>query len=90
LGIRPEDIQVAQSPKAVEKYSGAFRAIIDLVEATGAEALIYLQTGAHTLVCHSRGGADHYESGHRSQFQVALEKVHLFDPASTRRLGPGA
>jgi multiple sugar transport system ATP-binding protein len=90
LGIRPEDIQVAQSPKAAEKYSGTFRAIIDLVEATGAEALIYLQTGAHTLVCHSRAGADDYESGHRSQFQMALEKVHLFDPASTRRIGPGA
>jgi multiple sugar transport system ATP-binding protein len=90
LGIRPEDIQVAQSPKPAEKYSGAFPAIINLVEATGAEALIYLQTGAHTLVCRSRGGADDYESGHRFQFQMALEKAHLFDPASTRRIGPRA
>jgi multiple sugar transport system ATP-binding protein len=90
LGIRPEDIRVAQHPKAPEKYSGAFPAIVDLVEPLGSNTLIYLQTGAHTLICRSRRGADAHESGHRSQFQIELEKAHLFDPASTRRIGPGA
>lgn len=89
LGIRPEDIQVAQPGKAAERYSGAFPAMVDLVESTGPEALIHLQTGAHTLVCRNRRGEDELEPGHRSQFTIDLGKAHLFDPVSTRRIGPG-
>ena len=37
----------------------------------GAEANLYLQTGAHTLVCRHRAGAiDHQEAGHRLQFEL--------------------
>jgi multiple sugar transport system ATP-binding protein len=90
LGIRPEDIEVAQPSNAPERYSGTFRAIIDLVEPMGAGAVIYLQTGPHTLLCRSRPGVDPGETGHRSQFGMDLNKAHLFDPVSRRRIGPGA
>ncbi|HEX7517673.1 MAG TPA: ATP-binding cassette domain-containing protein [Chthoniobacterales bacterium] len=85
LGIRPEEIRIAQSSKA-EKYSGSFPAIIDLVEAMGAEANLYLQTGAHRLVCRTQRGVDHREAGHRAQFEMNVKKLYLFDPASTRRI----
>lgn len=88
LGIRPEDIQ-DQPPKAAEKYSGTFPAIVDLVEPIGSEAVIYLLTGAHTLVCRSRRGVDHRESGHRLQFEMDVKKAHLFDLVSMQRIGPG-
>jgi multiple sugar transport system ATP-binding protein len=85
LGIRPEEIRIAESSKA-EKSSDRFPAIIDLVEATGAGANLYLQTGAHTLVCRTQRDVDHPEAGHRLQFELNLGKVCLFDPISRRRI----
>jgi multiple sugar transport system ATP-binding protein len=87
LGIRPEEIRIAhaQSSKA-EKSSGSFPAIIDRVEAMGAEAKLYLQTGVHTLVCRIQRHVDHREAGHRSQFELNVGKVCLFDPVSGRRI----
>jgi hypothetical protein len=56
----------------------------------GSESLIYLQTGAHKLISRSGLGTSEGESGHRLQFAIDPKKAHLFDPASTRRLGPEA
>jgi multiple sugar transport system ATP-binding protein len=85
LGIRPEEIRLAETSPA-EKYSGNFPAIIDLVEAMGAEANLHLQTGAHTLVCRVPRGAISGDAGQRARFQLNLNKLHLFDPISTRRI----
>lgn len=85
LGIRPEDIRVAQSAKA-ERYSGSFRAVVELVEVIGAEANLYLQTGAHTLVSRTGRSMDQREAGHRLQFELNPQKVCLFDPISGRRI----
>ena len=52
----------------------------------GAETNLYLQSGAHTLVCRSQGALAHREAGHRFQFEMNLRKAHLFDPISTRRI----
>ena len=85
LGIRPEEIRIAQSSSA-EKPSGSFPAIIDLVEAMGAEANLHLQTGVHTLVCRTQQRVDHREAGHRLRFELPVEKVRLFDPVSGFRI----
>ena len=45
-----------------------FPAIVDIVEPMGAETNLYLQTGAHTLVCRSQDSFDHRDAGHRFQF----------------------
>jgi multiple sugar transport system ATP-binding protein len=89
LGVRPEEIRMAES-RTAEKYSGSFPAIIDLVEALGAEVDLTLQTGAHTLICRTNRGVDHPAAGHRAQFQLNLRKLRLFDPDSTYRIGQGA
>ncbi len=88
LGIRPEDLEVAKFDRrdGREKGENSFPAIVDIVEPMGAETNLYLQTGAHTLVCRSQNSLDHREAGHRFQFEMNLEKAHLFDPISTRRL----
>jgi len=87
LGIRPEDLEVATFSRKEGKAIGVgFPAIVDIVEPMGAETNLYLQTGAHTLVCRSQGSLDHREAGHRLQFEMNLDKAHLFDPVSTRRL----
>jgi multiple sugar transport system ATP-binding protein len=85
LGIRPEGIRMVESTK-VERYSGGFPAIIDLVEAMGAEANLHLQTGAHALVCRVELGVDHWEAGHRGRFELKMNKLCLFDPISKRRI----
>jgi len=88
LGIRPEDIEVATfSRKEGKAAANGFPAIVDIVEPMGAETNLYLQTGAHSLVCRSRGAFDHREAGHRLQFEMTLTKARLFDPVSTKRLG---
>jgi multiple sugar transport system ATP-binding protein len=85
LGVRPEEIGVAQLSTA-ERSSGSFRGIVDLVEVIGAEANIYLQTGAHTLVCRTGRRIEQREAGHRLQFELNASKVRLFDPISGLRI----
>jgi multiple sugar transport system ATP-binding protein len=89
LGIRPENLEAVRFERKEGRRAPAdnvFPAIVDIVEPMGAETNLYLQTGAHTLVCRSRSAFDHGEAGHRFQFEVNLEKAHLFDPVSTRSL----
>jgi multiple sugar transport system ATP-binding protein len=85
IGFRPEALTLvhdSSSPSA----GCRFQAIIDIVEPMGAETNIYLQTGAHTVICRSEAHMDHSEIGHRIQFEVDPAKVHLFDPVSTSRI----
>ena len=85
LGVRPEDVEIAQFEKGKE-LAGSFPAIVDIVEPMGAETNLYLQTGAHTIVCRSQKSLDHREAGHRMQFELNLKKAHLFDPISKLRI----
>ena len=85
LGIRPEDIELAQFTNTQEA-TGSFPAIVDMVEPMGPETNLYLQTGAHTVVCRSQRTLDHRETGHRLQFEVDLKKALLFDPDSGKRV----
>jgi multiple sugar transport system ATP-binding protein len=87
LGIRPEDINVTTLSRKEGKAAGTgFPAIVDIVEPVGAETNLYLQTGAHTLVCHGQSAFDRGDAGRRLQFEMNLAKAHLFDPVSTVRL----
>jgi len=85
LGIRPEDIEVAQLSKT-GNTTASFPAIVDIVEPMGAETNLYLQTGAHTVVCRSQRALDHRETGHRLQFELNVDKTHLFDAATATRI----
>jgi multiple sugar transport system ATP-binding protein len=85
FGIRPEDIELAQS-STNDGSTGSFPALVDIVEPMGAETNLYLQTGAHTVVCRSQRALDHREAGHRLQFEMKLNKAHLFDPESGKRV----
>jgi len=85
LGIRPEDIELAEFSNT-GKAAARFPAIVDIVEPMGAETNLYLQTGAHTVVCRSQRALDHRETGHRLQFDLNASKAHLFDPMTTSRV----
>jgi len=84
LGIRPEDCDLVPAGKAPS--SNSFQAVVDIVEPMGAETYFYLQTGAHTLISRSHALVDQREAGHRLQFEVNVDRTHLFDPVTTHRI----
>jgi multiple sugar transport system ATP-binding protein len=86
LGVRPEDLEVAAAAGGTERAGTGFRALVDRIEPRGAETDLYLQTGAHELVCRSRRWVNQGKGGHRFQFEIDLEKAHLFDPVSGVRI----
>jgi multiple sugar transport system ATP-binding protein len=84
LGVRPEDIEIAGA--GGERSAISFKALVDRIEPRGAETELYLQTGGHDLVCRSRRWIDSGEGGRRFEFEIDLEKTHLFDPVSGQRI----
>jgi len=85
LGVRPEDVELITDTNQAVK--NRLRAVVDIVEPMGAETNLYLQTGAHVLICRSEEAIDHNDVGHRRQFEINTTKAHLFDPATTLRIG---
>jgi multiple sugar transport system ATP-binding protein len=85
VGLRPEDIEIV-APTA--KPGGQrIRALLDIVEWTGAEAYAHIETGAHKLIARTAGGAGADDAGHRVQFEIDPARVLLFDPETGRRIG---
>ncbi|MCA8933822.1 MAG: sn-glycerol-3-phosphate import ATP-binding protein UgpC [Rhodospirillaceae bacterium] len=83
-GIRPETLVLAdQEPGAVE-------AIVDLVEALGADTLVHCRVAAAgpdvTLVARLPGSV-HARQGETLHLAVPHTEVHVFDPETTRAIG---
>ena len=85
VGIRPEDIELAQFVAKSDQLAG-FSAIVDVVEPMGAETNLYVETGAHTIICRSQRAMDHQNSGQREQFVFDPAKSHLFDTQTAKRV----
>ena len=84
LGVRPEDIELAgPDGKGAENVT---QALVDYVEATGAETFFHLQTGQQALVARSRAAVDARDAGRRARFQIDAARTHVFDPATGRRI----
>jgi len=84
-GIRPEHIGIVTG---TGRPTGLrFQSLVDIIENMGAETNVYLQTGAHTLICRTETAIGNEEVGHRMQFEIDPGRIHLFDPATTQRIG---
>src|SRR4051812_30443251 len=86
LGVRPEDIEVEGSAGLGKDGDAGFRALVERSEQRGSSADLYLQTGAHALIARSLSPSSQAQAGQRLQFRVNLERAHLFDPESGRRV----
>jgi multiple sugar transport system ATP-binding protein len=86
LGFRPEDIAVVDAPKGQGHSAGTIPAVAEIVEPMGAETILHLQTGAHTIICRSGEVILRSETGRRMRFFIDPARIHLFDPASTLRV----
>jgi multiple sugar transport system ATP-binding protein len=73
LGLRPEDIVEGKGP--------SLEAVVERVETTGLENIIYCSGGGGSFV--SRLPADHaVKSGDRLTMQLNMNRAHFFDPES--------
>lgn len=86
LGFRPEDIEIDSATTDGRHAAGSFRGLVERAEPTGSGADLYLQTGAHALVACGQRWAEAGAGGHRVQFRITMEKAHLFDPETGRRV----
>ena len=86
-GIPSFAVFVRGRPVALKSDVVRKKGIVDMVEPMGAETNLYLQTGAHTVVCRSQRALDNREVGHRLQFEMDTSKAHLFDPGTGTLLG---
>jgi len=79
-GVRPEHLDVEVDPP-----SGKLEGNADVVEYLGNEELIHLTVGGHDIV--ALIGSEHrVKPGDDLTLNIALEKVHLFDPETTLAL----
>lgn len=78
LGIRPEDLVLADSNRSLT---------VKLVEQLGADTLVHGYFGAgQTDMAIRLPGIQHYKQGEILAIHVEPEKIHLFDPDTGRRL----
>ena len=81
IGVRPEHLRAEDHSTAALRVEG----VIERVENLGNEQLIYLRAGERLLT--ARGGRQtDYLRGERITLGAPLERVHLFDRATGRRL----
>jgi multiple sugar transport system ATP-binding protein len=84
LGIRPEHLEIASARTGGP--AAGFRALVERVEAKGLDTDLYLQTGAHTLICRTRQEIDQREGGYRAEIGIDLAKTKFFERDSGGRI----
>jgi multiple sugar transport system ATP-binding protein len=84
-GFRPEHVQLGNGRAG----AGSLNASVEVVEYLGDEQLAHLRFGEHELVV-KLPVEPRLERGQNETFSVPLDKVLLFDEASSRVVGPAA
>ena len=80
LGVRPEDVH-----PALERGGPGVGARVELVEPMGAETFLHLSTGATAFIARVRP-ATALAMGDDAQVAFDLDKTHLFDAQTEKRL----
>lgn len=79
MGVRPESLAADDN--------GPVRLVVDMVEQLGASTLVHgILEGTQTALVASLPGIETVESGAVLGFSVAGEALHLFDPATQKRM----
>ena len=84
IGLRPEDVKIAGtgSFRNATRFSGE----VEMVETLGHEVLVHIGIGGVTLIAKSFGQANVPELGDKIDVDVNLDKLHVFDAATSLRL----
>ncbi|MFW6437733.1 MAG: ABC transporter ATP-binding protein [Armatimonadota bacterium] len=79
FGIRPTDVHDSSLPGPVESKPGnTVTARVEVVEPMGAESMVYLRVGEHSLVA-ALDSDTCAEEGARLEVTLNLDRAHLFD-----------
>jgi multiple sugar transport system ATP-binding protein len=82
FGIRPTDIHDASLPGPVTPDEhNTLTAQVEVVEPMGAESMVYLRAGSHSLVA-SLDSATSAQEGEPLDLALNLDRAHLFDAES--------
>jgi len=82
FGIRPEDIE----EHGGDPLPGAtIHASVDVTEPMGADTMLYLESGGHTLIARAKGYR-HLTPGQEVQLALDMSKAHIFDGQSEESL----
>lgn len=84
IGFRPEDVKVAGTSNFAN--AARFRGEVEMVETLGHEVLIHIGSGDVTLIAKSFGHASVPELGDAIEVEANLDKLHVFDAATSLRL----
>ena len=84
-GFRPEHVQLGNGRPG----TGSYDASVEVVEYLGDEQLAHLRIGDHDIVV-KLPVEPRLHAGEHETFSVPLDKVLLFDEASSRVVGPAA
>ena len=84
-GFRPEHVQLGNGRPG----PGSYDASVEVVEYLGDEQLAHLRLGDHDIVV-KLPVEPRLHAGEHETFSVPLDKVLLFDEASSRVVGPAA
>jgi multiple sugar transport system ATP-binding protein len=75
LGVRPEDVR--------PRPDGPFSGTVALTEPLGAETVLHIRVGDQTVMS-TVPGLSGYRIGDALRFEIARERLHLFDRAGAR------
>jgi multiple sugar transport system ATP-binding protein len=86
FGIRPSDIyDKALSPAVAPTEGNTVRAEVEVIEPMGADSILYLASGPHSLVA-SMDSSTQAREQETLDVVFDMERVHLFDPESEQTL----
>ena len=86
LGFRPENVEPADESASPKARGGRCQGLVEHVETTGSDIFYTVQTGGHAVVIRGAAGEEPRGVGRRMLFDIALERVHLFDAATGERI----
>jgi multiple sugar transport system ATP-binding protein len=79
------DVQYGIRPEHLELAGDGIPLLVDVVEPTGSDTVIFGTLGTSAVVVNIRDRAD-VRAGEKIHVRPQLDKVHLFDAASTKRI----
>ena len=85
FGVRPEDM-TAQDAAGQAPGEDALTARVDVVETLGAESLVHLACGAHTIVARLEMPERAFTIGQLLNVRIKMLKTHLFDAETLQTL----
>ena len=77
LGVRPEDVN--------PDPNGEFEGEVTLIEPLGVETILYIKSGAPTILS-TVSGITHWHVGDSVRFNIVQEHLHFFDKSSQARI----